>query len=506
MAEDIIKPGTPEHAHLLERIHDARTDRAHFAPTWNDFIAMACPWKPRVSTHNTTAIPEGTEDQFEIFDSTLQDAVSDFAAAEHDELTPEYKPWTKHELNEEMFEGRQAQLEQARDVIDQRVKAIYAKIRESAYSEIASELFTDLAMMNGMISVPMAKAFNRYVVEYVPAAEQLVEAGVQGGVDLRARERPIRVRNLDRLFPKVNWDHIAPKQQRVKDARRQVVTEGCYPDWGNEQGGETRWIYFIIQGGKVRYSRDFYGDAACPLIPIRTNVAAPTGYSVGPGIKALAPARTLNQLSYDELYRIDKSLRPPLIYDQDRVFDPDGSLEPGRSYARMKGTQIEEMYPQGNGGEAFFKRDELKLEIRRALYVDKPDQRGKTPPTAAQWVGEQAEASRRTVMHRARIQRELVLALVRRFEWIMERNGELQPIKVDGKVVQVKSISALSRAADLESAQMTMQTLSFAAGTFGPEALAQTVDVRATMERLKARTGDENLVMLPPQENPNVPA
>lgn len=482
-----LKDNSAEASNVRSRLNDARNDRAYFAPTYNDYIALACPWKQRISTHTVSYVPEGPDDQFEIFDATLQQAVDDFVSAEHDELTPEYKPWTRHEVSD-IYTATQRR--QAQEVIDQRVKAIYAKVRESAFDEVAGELYSDLAVMPGMLNVPMAKPGEKVVVEYVPPAEILLEPGPRGGVDLRARERPVRIRDLDTLFPQCDWSHHGPDHARRKKLNRITVTEGCYRLWDRDT---PTWLWFIAEGGKFKYSRELEGEYASPLIPVRTRVSAPTAYCVGPAIKALAPARTLNQLAYDELYRIDKMLRPPLVYDQDRVFNPDGSLEPGRSYARMQGTRLEEMYPQGNPGEAFFKREELKMEIRRALYVDKPDQLGKTPPTAAQYMGERAEVQRRVVHHRARVQRELVLGLVKRFEWIMERNGELEPLVVDGKAIQVKPISALSRATDLESAQVSMQNLQFAAQVFGPEVMPQIVDPIESMKRIIERTGDENI-------------
>lgn len=486
-----LENNSAEASSVRQRIADARLDRNYFAPTYNDFIQLACPWKHKISTHNVDHLPEGPDDQFEIFDATLQQAVDDFVSAEHDELTPEYKAWTRHEVAPL---GRPALQQQAQEIVDARYERIYSRIRASAYKEIANELFSDLAIMPGMLNIPMVKAGEPLIVEYVPPNEILIEPGPRGGVDLRARERRVRVCDLDKLYPELDFSELGTDYNRKKNRNRTLIIEGCYRRWDKL---EPTWIWFVECNGKIKYSRELEGEHAAPLLPIRTRVAAPTGYCVGPALKALAPARTLNQLAYDELYRIDRMLRPPLIYDQDRVFNPDGSLEPGRSYARRPGTKLEEMYPQGSAGEAFFKREELKLEIRRALYVDKPDQRGKTPPTKAQYMGEQAETQKRVVLHRARIQSELVLGMVNRVEWVMMRNGELEAPVIDGQAIQVRSVSALSRASDLESAQISMENLSFAAQVFGPEAMQGIVDPIQSMKNIIRRTGDENIEVLP---------
>ena len=150
------------------------------------------------------------------------------------------------------------------------------------------------------------------------------------------------------------------------------------------------------------------------------------------------------------------------------------------------------MAPQNDIREGFFKREELEMAIRRALFQDKHFQRGLTPPSATQWIDESTDREKRKALPRARVHREWVLPIVRRFEWILEMRGELEELQINGQAIKIEPVSPLSRASDTQSAQVSIQALQALASVYQQQ-LPMATDMVATAQNIVSKLGDENI-------------
>jgi hypothetical protein len=97
-----------------------------------------------------------------------------------------------------------------------------------------------------------------------------------------------------------------------------------------------------------------------------------------------------------------------------------------------------------------FERDELRSVIRRAHYQDKPEQLGKTPPSATQWADERAERARRMGTPATNLVLELQIPIYTRFSYILERRGTLPKVVLNGQAVTLEPVSPLLRAQEQE--------------------------------------------------------
>src|SRR6266581_354778 len=79
---------------------------------------------------------------------------------------------------------------------------------------------------------------------------------------------------------------------------------------------------------------------------------------------------------------------------------------------------------------------EQKLKkLRKLFYVDLPEQTGDTPPTLGQWLDEMARAQRRIGTPGLPFWREGPAKIFLRFKYLLEKQGAIQPVKVDDKTV-----------------------------------------------------------------------
>lgn len=469
---------------VLANIAKARKWRSHFAPVYNTFYDLAAPERLRVDNQISGQTPRAPSDQDAIFDGTLQQAVQDYASDFADEFTPEYRAWTKHEASKKVPKPFQKQVE---DYIAQRQEIVFGAIRQSSYVEASNDAYVDSAIGPFAVQVRPTRPGRPIDVEYVPLRELLILPGPFGNVGHRYRERSIPIADLDFVYPDCDWSEVAPtREERAKRQGEETVIEGGYRDWTKS---EESWCWFVIARGKVKKKLTFKGRGSCPLIVGRIGVSHPSAYGLGPGSRAIAAARSLNELSYLELRRIGKIVDPPGVFtDPTGMFNPDAGLDAGYIYEAGEGFNWTDLAPQGDQRETFMKHEELRMAILRALYQDKPYQRGQTPPSATQWAGEQAAMEKRKALPRGRIHSEWVIPLIERFEWVLAFRGELEPLQIEGDMIEVRPISPLSKAADLEDAQLALQFMD--AMRMSGEPLGAMVNTQETYSNLQKKYGD----------------
>lgn len=470
---------------LLARISSARQDRSHFAPLYNKYYDLASPTKCRVDNDTTTPRPVG--DQDDIFDATLQRATEDAAADFSNEFTPSYRHWTKHEVVEGVASS--SAKKEIQEYIEGRMAFLYDQIRRSSYHQASQEAYHDMLIGPAAMMIRYSQV-GEIDCEYVPLAELLLRPGPNGTLSLKARERKVEERFLPVVFPGLDWTKILGKPaDDIVDSKTPLkVIEAWERDYTSDREA---WSYFLIVKGRVHARGYQKGRGSCPLIVGRVRVSDPSAYGLGPASKAIPSARALNRLKFLELKRIGKIVDPPGVFsDPEGIFNPEQGFENGFWYEIGDGFQMQDMAPQTDIREGIYKSEELVGTIHADLYQDGPEQKGLTPPTAAQWLGMEASKEKRKTLPRARIYSEWVLPVIYRFEWILENRGDLEELQIDGRVVKIEPVSPLSKASDIEEVQIAEQFNQMFVGTFGDMAVA-TIKVRDTGQAMSAKMGNK---------------
>ena len=110
---------------------------------------------------------------------------------------------------------------------------------------------------------------------------------------------------------------------------------------------------------------------------------------------------------------------------------------------------------------------------------------------------EKAWNTRRRELPRDRCVREWVLPIIERVAWILKERGQLPDIKLKGgDVVNVRPISPLSKAKDLEDIQVTNQIMQLAMAVGNLKQTGAPVDVKATIENLRSTAKERHLAMM----------
>ena len=478
-------------ASLEKRIAKARADRGVHQHRLNRFYDFCVPYRVQVGSKAKQAAPSSSK-QDDLFDKEIQIAVNDFAADHADYFFPDYKPWVKTKAGtavvpsrlERQFAGDLAKWEER----------LYDLIRATDFYEQVHEVLIDVAGAAGGMNIAYQPRNRPVRCQPILMANLLFDEGPFNDLDGRWQEFWVRKGDLANVFPGVPITD--QKIKTMRDADYVSVIQGIVREW--PEGKAPLWHWMLMIGEQFTI-KPLLQDEPPPINVGRWRHAPPSAWGPGPADLALAAGQTLDELALLNLKKLGKEADPPFSYEVDGVFNPAAGVNAGDYVGRRQGSQPPApLYEPTNSQNLYFDRETLKMTVKRALYQDSPFQRGDTPPTATQWMSEEAQKQRRARVRR-RVYREFVLPTLQRFAWLFAVRGELEPLRLDGKDVGVEFVSPLSKASDAEEVSSGVQFLGSAIQIFGETALAS-VDAEKTMTNWKKKLGDTTVEIVPPDQ------
>ncbi len=478
-----------EDKQLVRRIDAARQDRNRHETWLNECLRLALPTYRRINQVNDL---EGrVQEQDDQFDNELEIVAEDFASDMISTFTPRHERWVSFDAAGDLSEGQRREIApQLRAFED----AVFAEIERSNYYDAAQECFAFWGVSAMAMAVSDMGPLNALHFQPIEIPDLLMERGPDGSVTGKWREMP----GLTQMDQHYLWGDRYPAIFPVPAGNQNKackVVEGCDRDW--KTPGVEAWHYRIIVNGKIKVSERYEGAGSCPIVACRFRQQADSAWGPGPFKKATPRARVLDELGYLNLKGLGRTIDPAFSYEEDGLANYDQGMEPGRAFARAPGSKPPEAFlPDVRFDASFFAADEMRKGIKRSCYQDRPEQPGDTPPTLGQWMDEKAWNTRRKELPRDRCVREWVLPIIERVAWILAKRGVLPEIKLKGgRLIDVKPVSPLSKAKDLEDISITGQVLSMARGIGEAIQTGLPIDAKGTMENIIATAKERHIVM-----------
>lgn len=425
-----------EAARRGQQVHRARID---------DIYRYMMPWRLRHG-QSQPSLADGDE----LFDGTGIEVLEDFAADMGNTFTPMKAQWVDIEPAAQFGRADAAALAAPLRAWRQ---VVFDAIEQSNFAEAVQEAYLDLFVGTIAILIEDPDPAGPIHCEAVPVTDLLIDRDPRGGVGPRFRELRLRAEDIPVLWPEARLpESLAARIRSVPDADV-TVTQGLWRDWPAERdSGRETWRLVIWIGGDILLSRRWEGAGACPLIVARWRPDGATAYGIGPGHRALPDVKTKNKLRELVLRNADLATDPPFLYDDDGVLNFSAGILPGYGYARMPGSKLDTIDPRRSFDVSFLLDDDLRRAILRAGFQDKPLQRGRTPPSATQFLEERVDKAKRMGSPAGRLITEWQLPIFQRFAWLLERRGALPPVALNGRQVALKPVSPLTRAQQQEEA------------------------------------------------------
>ncbi len=496
MAAAKLSPAQERNKAYKDRVNKAKKDRDLRAPHINEFYRLAAPHRGRIGSEKTS--PLSADEVMDELDTTLTETVDDFASDMIAQFTPPYEPWVTHEptrvLKEEQRKAVESQLASA-------VSWFWDDIGESSYYDAADECFHELA--NGTMGMRRLDygAAQPIIYEPVPIKGLLIDRGPDGSADFRGTDGKISKKHF--LINYGRWA-VLPRELKVRfDAMKEdamvYVIDGVHRVW--DIPGKTQWRRIVMLENELVYEKLFDEDGAESMYVARWRTEELSAYGIGAGWRACAPARVLRELHALVLAQMHNVVDKPHAYS-----DPDGSanLEQGITAGDWlllgEGFDVKALGGDGEFQAAFYKTEDLRMLIKRALYQDKPEQRGDTPPSATQWADESARSQQRFEIPRGKIIREWVVPVVRGHQWIRTKHGRFPEVRIGSDAIMLKPQTPQVKARSFEKLSKAERLLASASGTVLQEAAKIAIEPVETMANMKRAIGDELVKLRTPEE------
>lgn len=477
---------------LKQRVDNAKVQRSRRQTQINEYLDYADPTRPRIGDENRTQTDKAWQIQT-LYDATLMEVHEDFGSDLIDRVMPRSRDWLSYEPDTTLDEAMAKALEPE---FKRRTDIIFAAIRQSnLYDEAAGEWAMDLGHGTGAMTISDPHPSSPINFEAISPGQLLIERGPGGSTSLRAREFSWALEDAMAYWPDYAWGEKHKRKLRSQGSRRTMVrileAAVAVPDPGDE-----RWKWHVCVDDDEVFTDNLVGRGSCPHIVTRWRTHSNSPWGIGPGLKCLPDAMTLNQERRLILKNLGKIVDPPVVYDDDGVLNPEGGIGPGDWVPRLAGSKVEQMKPEGIIEAAYYEQGGLQDNIRRALYQYGPRQRGKTPPTFGQWMDEKTEEGRRLELPTGKVYSEGVVAILERVEYLLTKRGKLDPvITKDKTTVRLRPLSPLARQQAAEDVSQTNQILTMLRAFADPQLLAATVDVVGTFENIVKALGDKNIVI-----------
>lgn len=467
----------PELKMVQRMIASAETDRNRHLVRIEDCYRYGLPWRHK----SNDSQPQDQLD--EIFDEELMTVLEDFAADMLNTFTPQKSEWVEPKPVETLDTGEMRQIETQ---LARLKKVVFAEMARSNLYVALQEAYLDLGpgtMAMIVLDLDVAQPIH---CEAIPAVDLLLNRGPHGKLKGIWRTRKRTGDEVQAMWPDARRRNGG--EWKDDGLPQHVVVDGVYRDL-KEKADET-WHYVVVCDSEIIFRETYKGKGSNPFIVARWSGDAMTAWGIGPTYRTLPAIKTLNHFRFTLLKNFDKEADPVVSYEDDGVMNVDGGVEPGKWYPRAPGSKAPEaIESQSRMDVASFNIDEVRTAIRRAHYQDRPQQQGKTPPTATQWADEAAERARRMGSPATKLVVELQYPLFERFVYLLTKRGKLPKIRLNDQTIALEPISPLLRAQEQEEVVRMDKFCEMIIGRFGPDMGNVVINTFKYAEKLRRKMG-----------------
>ena len=439
-----------------------------------------------------------------LFDSTGQEAT--YLAANNMQalLCPAWKQWASLAPGG-LIDPEAAEDHDLYDKLQEVTQTVFHYINHSNFATVIPEVLLDLMVGTGALCIDEGEPDDPLVFDAIPLSMLELEEGPSGRVETVFMKREPLARNLKRMYRGMRDSDLPAKlRQQIEkepDSKVPLIQAVIYDP-------QTRHYYGVVieEASKAILWRYNYEDSS-PYVVARSSVISGEIYGRGRVMVALPDIKTLNRMQQFVLEHSALQVAPPMTAVSDGVLNPytaqliPNSVIPVASNASGN-PSLQALEVGGNFAITDAIMEQLRESVKRVLLGA---QQSEGPVKSATEI---AIADRNRLWDMGaefgRIQAELLSRVVARCVWILQKQGKIAPIKIDGKLVTLKYVSPLARAQDQEELLSLDHTLDIASkaaamtGEAGVVAMAAGFKLEEFPAWLSKRTGlDADLVRSP---------
>lgn len=466
----------------LKRYTKAKAFRENWVPLFEECYEYALPQRESFYYEE-----HGQRRDDRIFDETAVVGVQEFASRLQSGLVPNFARWA------DLMAGSEVPPEQREAIdneLDEVTEYVFEILQNSNFSQEVHESFMDLAVGTGVLAVEEGDAINPVNFSAIPLPHVVLDVGPDDRIDHVFRERKkIRYSDLEILYPKGKFDEKVKRQMNGEGTT--TVLEVVCRDYSVKNEEAYTHYAICMSTETILYEQKMRGIGSNPFVCFRWSKCAGEVYGRGPLLNALSAIKTTNLTI--ELILENAQMQISGIYqmEDDGVINPDTiQLVPGTIIPKAMGSSgLQPINAAGRFDVAQLVLNDMRLNIKRALYNDMLGDPNRTPATATEVAERMADLSRRIGSAFGRLQAELVQPVLQRVIYILKKQGRIEIPTVNGREVKIRSVSPLAQAQANQDISSVARFLELVGGVFGPEMLQMLIDGERTAIHLAKKFG-----------------
>lgn len=366
-------------------------------------------------------------------------------------------------------------------------------LSSNLYAECGKAFNPDLALGTVGLWIEQEKSWEPPKVQCVPIREMEINIGADGSIDDRFVVRHTRYRYLKSVLPDIEIPKPVVEKGNRDDKKNVVVVWSFWKIL--DDPGEEKWQHCITVDGYLAHEVVLRGAGSCPFIVARFNATPDWAWGVGPLIQALPDLRVVDELAQMKVRNVDLALAPPISFPDSSFANISDGIESGMAYAIRPGEEgaIKNLYNPPSIDPAIYVTQDYETRIKRLFFLDWPQQDGKTPPTATQWLDEMTLAQRRIGTPGLVFWEEFCAGVFKRYLYLLEKAGQVEKIMVPARgggkrPVAMMPYNPAQRSAEQEEVALFSRFVQIGASAF-PEEWKMATDGTKTLQNVANKMG-----------------
>ena len=467
----------------IAKFEKAKTIRREFEDLYDEIFEYCLPQRQGFKNYTP-----GQRRDDKIFDETAVVGVQEFASRLQSGLVPNFARWADFVAGSEVPEG---EADQINNELDKVTECIFEVIQTSNFAQEIHECFIDLALGTAVLLVTEGDAVNPIRFHSVPLPHVVLDTGPDGRVDHVYRERELKYSDLMVAYPNgVFSEKVIKKMQEYPETKCKLLEVSCKL---YDEPNVEKYSFMVIElaDKDVIMEEVYTGVGSNPFIAFRWSKASGEIYGRGPAINALSAIKSANLTIELVLENAQMSISGIYQMDDDGVINVDTiNLVPGTVIPKAPNSQgLQPIRSAGNFDVANLVLNDMRNNIKRALYNDMLGDPNKTPASATEVAERMADLSRKIGSAFGRLQAEMVQPVLQRVVYLLSKQGRIEIPTVNGREVKIKSVSPLAQAQSNQDIVSLDRFLEMVAGRFGPEVINLLVSSEETAIYLAKKFG-----------------
>jgi len=468
------QPSDTEVNKFLKKFSQAQGVKDH----WKDKFEEAYEYcLPQRESFYDESMGEARNDK--IFDETAVVGVQEFASRLQAGIVPTFGRWADFQAGSEIPTDQKADINSQLDEI---TNYVFELLQNSNFNQEIHETFMDLAIGTGVLLVEEGDAINPIKFTAVPLPRVSLLSGADNKIDTVFRVRYTTPDTIKILYPRAKLPENFDALIVGKENRKFKIIEGVYRVY--DKPNEERYKYCVVidELKTIIYEEELVGEGSNPYLVFRWNKASGEVYGRGPVFNAMGAIKTCNLTIELILENAQMNISGVYTFEDDGVINPENiSLVPGSLIPIAAGSRgLQPINGAGNFDVAQLVLNDMRTNIKKALYMETLGTPQGTPMTATEVSERMADLSRQIGSSFGRLQSELIYPLLRRIIKILSKQGRIEIPKINGREVKVVARSPLAKAQHLQDVADVNRFNQIIAATFGPQMINLIVDQNET--------------------------